>query len=254
MRGRSPSRESGLRGVARLLGIAGAREERRRSPRIHCRIRCTLRRGRRWLPARVLDVSEGGLCLLSPVRLQPRQTVQLRIDVPHRGPVEVEAVAWHVRRVKSGRAHRKAWSIGMIIEKAGEGFEVLLPDSPPTPATGAPDDLSEKLAALGAAPAAQPEPAEAVLEEDALSAEELDAIDVDLLSPAELASLSTPDADTAADAAAPGTLRIYRVRVKARRGPRTRTLTVGALSATEAEALAASELDDAWEILEVAAT
>lgn len=45
--------------------------------------------------------------------------------------------------------------------------------------------------------------------------------------------------------------RVFRVRVKARSGPRTRVLSLGADSESEARAAAAAELSDAWEILEV---
>lgn len=245
---RRASGTGGLRGVARMLGIGTeARGERRKAPRIQCRLSCTLRRGRRWLPARVLDVSEGGLCLLSPVELRPRQPVLLRIDVPRLGPVEVEAVAWHVRRVKSGRAHRKAWSIGMMIEKAGEGFEVLLPSGTTALEVdmGA-EALSSRLASLTTSSRADEGREEDALEEDCLSAEELDSIDPELLSPEELESLAKGPSSSASI-----TLRLFRVRLKARTGPRTRTLTLGAVSAAEAESLAAAELDDTWRILAV---
>ena len=73
----------------------------------------------------MLDVSEGGLCLLSPVALRSKQEVTLEIDVPPNGPVTVEALAWHVRKLKSATA--PSFSIGMMISKAGEGFRALLP-------------------------------------------------------------------------------------------------------------------------------
>ena len=91
--------------IARLLrkAIGTAQPERRKDPRVRCRLNCTVRKGRKRFPARVLDVSEGGLCLLSPVALRRKQSVVIQIEVPPRGPVEVEAVTWHTRPVKSGR-------------------------------------------------------------------------------------------------------------------------------------------------------
>lgn len=244
-------------GVRRLLGIS--HEERRQSPRIRCRLRCTLRRGRRRVRARVLDVSEGGLCVLSPVSLHPKQTLVVQIEVPPRGPVEVEAIAWHVRQVKAGSSGRKAFSIGMILSKAGPGFEILLPGGSEASGAWAADALAEKLedltgqeAAAGLQPSAQDPPEEMALEEDALSAAELDGVDLDLLSPAELQDLA--QATPSSEPWTPGpddTLKLFRIRVKAHAGPRTRTLTLGAVSATEAETLAGRELGDDWQILEV---
>lgn len=244
-------------GVRRLLGMS--HEERRRSPRIRCRLRCTLRRGRRRVRARVLDVSEGGLCVLSPVPLQPKQTLVVQIDVPPRGPVEVEAIAWHVRQVKTGSSGRKAYSIGMILSKAGPGFETLLPGGSEASGAWAADALAEKLGdmagregAAGNPSSSQDAPEVTALEEDALSADELDGVDLDLLSPSELQNLA--QAPPSSEPWAPGpddTLKLFRIRVKAHAGPRTRTLTLGAVSASEAEVLAGRELGDDWQILEV---
>jgi hypothetical protein len=176
--------------------------------------------GRRAIRARVLDVSEGGLCLVSPVALRPKQEVTLQIDVPPHGPVTVEAVAWHVRKLKSAPA--PSFSIGMMISKAGEGFRALLPGGDSRAA--GPDDVAAALAEITEQASAD---GDALLE------------DADLgLAP----EGSPPELE----------LEVFRVRVKATRGPRTRTLTLSASSAVEAESLARADLDDAWQILEVA--
>ena len=85
------------------------------------------------------------------------------------------------------------------------------------------------------------------LEEDALSAAELDDVDLELLSPAELAELSSRPKEPSPD----DSLQMFRVRVKSASGPRTRTLTLGAISAEEAETLATADLGDDCVILEV---
>lgn len=104
--------------------------ERRRSPRIKCRLQCTIRRGRERIRARVLDVSEGGLCLLAPAAFDREETLVVDIDVPRKGPVEVEAKAWHVRSAKKGSTTRRnAWIVGAMLVKAGDGYQALLPDS-----------------------------------------------------------------------------------------------------------------------------
>lgn len=237
--------------IDRFLHLGkGSRGERRSSPRVNCRLQCTLRRGRRAVRARVLDVSEGGLCLLSPAELRPKQNVLIVIDVPRKGPVEVEAVAWHVRQVKSGRAHKRAWSIGMMITKAGPGFAALLPDGASAD-LGLEDDLSAKLAAMpvtrSAGATAAPAHEDAVLDEDSLSAEELAELDTELLTRDQIEMLCARS-----DASPDDTLKLFRVRVKAKVGPRTRSLTLGAVSLSEAESLARQEFDDEmWHVIEV---
>ena len=57
-----------------------------RQPRTRCSLRCTIRKGTKRVRARVLDVSEGGLCVVAPVRLQHKMTVQIEIEHPRHGP------------------------------------------------------------------------------------------------------------------------------------------------------------------------
>jgi hypothetical protein len=205
----------------------------------------------------VLDVSEGGLCILSPVAFKPKQPLVIEIEIPPQGPVEVEAVVWHVRAAKSGRSGRKVWSIGMMISKAAAGFDALLPghsrhwdDGASEARVGKPEERSPDRRA----PAAP----DLALEEDSLSAAELDDLDLELLSPAELKDLTPPSpagrgGSPRAKTSSPDTLRLFRIRVKAQTGPRTRTLTLGAVSVAEARALASADLGESWVILEVKA-
>lgn len=79
----------------------------------------------------------------------------------------------------------------------------------------------------------------------------------------ELVSHTMPDEPHESDALEPqsdplpdlGTdtpgLRLFRVRVKARSGPRTRVLSLSAESEREARALVESEINDEWDVLEV---
>ena len=157
-------------------------------------------------------------------------------------------MAWHVRKVKSGRAGVKTWSIGMMITKAGEGFEALLPDG----SVGWDSDPSAELHAKLAELPQEESPtlsdsALDELEEDSLSAAELNDVDLGLLSPAELRDLSYRPKEASPD----DTLQMFRVRVKAASGPRTWTLTLGAVSTEDAGRLARSDLGADWVILEV---
>ncbi len=94
-------------------------------PRIRCRLPCTVKRGRKRVRARVLDVSEGGLCVVSPVRLPMRVTLEVIIEDPRCGPVEVEAVVWHDRPFKQPSSGRKGFATGMVLSKGGPDFQAL---------------------------------------------------------------------------------------------------------------------------------
>ncbi len=86
-----------------------------------------MHRGRDRIKARVLDVCEGGLCVLSPVELKKGQTLQIAIDVPKHGPAKIEAFVWHVRSVKSRSTRRHTWSAGMVLVKSDDTYARLLP-------------------------------------------------------------------------------------------------------------------------------
>ena len=94
--------------------------ERRRSPRTQCRLHCRIRRGRDRIRARVLDVSQDGLCVLSPVQLRKGQSLEVEIDLPGHGSVNIHADVWHVRRTKSKATLRTSWSAGLIITKSDD--------------------------------------------------------------------------------------------------------------------------------------
>ena len=219
-----------------LRKAAGSPEDRRKSPRKSCRLSCTIHRKRKRIPARVLDVSEGGLCLLSPVALQAKERVVLHIDVPPHGPSEVEAIAWHVRRVKSGNSRRKSWSVGMMITQADGSFQKLFDSQRHTDAEAQPADSK----------------ASEFLEELTLDSEKLSpewdqwSSDWD-----QLFEQSERLLDASEEVLSQADLQVFRVRIKATAGPRTRTLTLNANSGEEAAASAAADLGDAWKILEV---
>lgn len=226
--------------VRRIRQATGRQRDRRKSLRVRCRLNCTMRRRRTRIPARVLDVSEGGLCVLSPIPLQREESVVLHIDVPPHGPVEVQAKAWHVRRMKRQRAGRETWSIGMMITGAGVGLESLFPGGRqggiPSEAENAPrEPTSQTSDAL-------------YLDSEELSPEwEEWSNDWDQrFEESEKLVAKTGEAPNA-------DLQLFRVRVKASTGPRTRTLTLSAASKAEAEELAKADLDASWVVLEVEA-
>ena len=94
--------------------------EKRHSLRTRCRLHCRILRGRDRIRARVLDVSQGGLCVLSPVELQKGESLASEIDVPGHGTVNVQASVWHVRSTISKATRRKSWSAGLILTKSDD--------------------------------------------------------------------------------------------------------------------------------------
>ena len=100
--------------------------ERRTSTRTRCRLGCLVYRGQDRIRTRVLDVSENGLCVVSPVELEKGQTLEIVIDVPNHGNARVTADVWHLRRVKNKTTGKRVWAAGMMIVKSDEAYARLL--------------------------------------------------------------------------------------------------------------------------------
>ncbi len=94
-------------------------------PRTRCRLPCTVRKGTKRVRARVLDVCEGGLCVVAPVRFQHKMAVQIEIEHPRHGAIEVEAVVWHVRPFRQPSSGRESWAVGLVLSKGGPDFQAL---------------------------------------------------------------------------------------------------------------------------------
>ncbi len=98
---------------------------------------------------RIVDVSEGGLCLLSPIWLDPKKPVQIAIDFPGRGIATMRVEVWHIRREKSRVSNTKVWTAGAILVDADGTYGQLLEAAglaaraEPTPATRAGEEKPE---------------------------------------------------------------------------------------------------------------
>lgn len=176
--------------------------ERRGSPRVRCHMRCELARAGRRTQGTVLDLSEGGLCVQSELDVEQGTAVAILLRLPRGREIAVEALVWHVRRVRGRVGGAGSRVLGLMIAKAPDEYYGLLhltePD-PPSP----PQDQQ--------------------------------VVDPPLPSQEEPAPSLTP----------------FRIRVKARSGPRTRVLSMSAQSVDEAKEFANSDLGSDWEILEV---
>ncbi len=209
-----------------------AESERRRSPRAQTRLHGRVLRGRERIRVRIVDVSEGGVCLLCPVWLDPKKPFPLEIDVPGRGVSLARIEIWHIRREKSRVTNNKVWVAGALLSEADGTYAELLAaaglasrtaQAPPPEPARAPAARSPK--AASPAPASSPGTSRGT------------------------SPTTAPDAaaDAAIDAAEP---RIFRLRCKATGSPRTRLLSIAADSEAEALSLARKDLGAEWSVLE----
>jgi hypothetical protein len=242
---------------------AGRSDERRRQPRVSCRLHGRITHGRERIRARIVDISEGGLCLLLPVWLNPKQPLAIGIEVPGRETATVHVEIWHIRREKSRSSNSKVWVAGAILRDADTAYAQLLAAA--GLATNAADRASE-----AAKPEAEPtsaanpvgSPAARAcppIDSSAASARSTTSASTTTTTASKAAQTSatgprsTPAA-MAADAIDEVEPRIFRVRCKAKGSPRTRVLSLAAESVEEAHKLATQDLSAEWDILEVSET
>ena len=100
--------------------------ERRQTKRAPCRLRCRVTRGKEQVASRIVDVSEGGLCLILPVWLKPKQPYDISIDVPGTGLSRVQVEIWHIRREESKNAKSRVWIGGAMILASDDAYSKLL--------------------------------------------------------------------------------------------------------------------------------
>jgi hypothetical protein len=183
--------------------------ERRKTMRAPCRLRCRVAKGSQQIPARIVDVSKEGLCLISPDWLKPKENYEISIDVPGTGVSRVHIEIWHIRREKSQGTNGKVWIAGAMLTDADEAYAKLLK------ATGI------KSGDIGPEAEAAPTTPNRASKENAIHP-------IDSIEP-----------------------KVFRIRCKARGGPRSRVLSLAADSEEQARALATRDLGDEWAVLEV---
>ncbi len=220
--------------------LAGKSDERRRTPRVNCRLHGRITRGRERIRARIIDISEGGLCLLSPVWLNPKQPIAIAIEVPGRETATVRVEIWHIRREKSKTSASKVWIAGAILRDADTAYAQLLeaaggaastsrvePAPAPTPAVPAHTSTQTNASARSvAAPGSKNERTTRGEDRSGKAA------------PSPIDSIDSADPQ------------VFRLRCKAKGSPRTRMLTIAADSQAEALELARQDLGTDWSVLE----
>jgi hypothetical protein len=191
---------------------------------------------------RIVDVSDGGLCLLCPVWLDPKKPVQIEIEVPGRGVSTARIEIWHIRREKSRVSNNKVWVAGAILIDADGTYAELLAAAGLALPAGSPSPGAEATAAKTSLPqpATPAAPARASNPGSATTATRAKASTAKLAAEAPL-----PEAEM--DSADP---RIFRLRCKANGSPRTRMLTIAADSEAAALEIARQGLGAEWSVLE----
>lgn len=94
--------------------------DRRRSPRLRCNVPCELRLRAGPVAGRVRNVSEGGLAVDAPIpALGDGQPIVIRLQPQRRPPIELTALAWHVRTSRRPGAPSQ---LGLVLSKAGDDY------------------------------------------------------------------------------------------------------------------------------------
>lgn len=248
----------------REVSIDHDSEDRRRSPRASCRLHCRVLAGNERTRARIVDVSNGGLCLLSPTWFASKSKIHISIDVPNRGESIVEAQVWHVRRQKMHGGTRKVWAVGVMLEETDDPYQRLLlaagvaPEKSELPEAGRPT-----VKAASASLANSTLSRSHAEEQSDLHSASLPPVQSIPSIPSRSASLKDTLTGSApqeprveSEGLAPEDMiepKIFRIRVKATGGPRTKVLTLTAESEEEARELAVRDLESRWTIMDVRA-
>lgn len=208
--------------------MGGARaegSERRKSLRVRVQLPCEIAHAGRRVQGVVRDLSAGGLSVQADVAAQEGDALALAIQPKGRDPVAIEALVWHVRRVRQRSTGAESARLGLVLSSAPDAFLALLR----SPASGdaARNKAAQQAPSSEAPPVSSPESAAVATGADRAQAE------------------PGPDADAAAAASR------YVVRVRKRASSRTRRILVFADSADDASTSALAETGPDWSVLDV---
>jgi hypothetical protein len=142
-------------------------EERRKEERIKVRFPCDLAFGKKRASGMVMDLSAGGLSVASDKSADQGESVFVRLHPKGRPSIDVEALVWNVRSVKSRGKGKASARLGLVLSEAPDEFLELLKSKAPTPvakprrpARSARGRTPEPDAANEAEPETAPPPAE----------------------------------------------------------------------------------------------
>ncbi|MBW1686972.1 MAG: PilZ domain-containing protein [Deltaproteobacteria bacterium] len=107
-------------------------EERRKEERIKVRFPCDLAFGKKRASGMVMDLSAGGLSVASDRKAEQGESVFVRLHPKGRPSIDVEALVWNVRTVKSRGKGKTSARLGLVLSEAPDEFLELLKSKAPT--------------------------------------------------------------------------------------------------------------------------
>jgi hypothetical protein len=137
-----------------------AANERRKETRIKVRFPCDLALGRRRASGTVLDLSAGGLSVTADAKLDQGDVVFVRLHPKGRSSVDIEALVWNVRRIKSRGKKGASTRLGLVLSEAPAEFLELLKSRAPADVAKPAQSAQECSPEPQAAGDAEPPPAE----------------------------------------------------------------------------------------------
>ena len=108
-------------------------EERRKEERIKVRFPCDLAFGSERASGMVMDLSAGGLSVAADRKAEQGESVFVRLHPKGRPSIDVEALVWNVRAVKSRGKGKASARLGLVLSEAPDEFLELLKSKAPTP-------------------------------------------------------------------------------------------------------------------------
>jgi hypothetical protein len=195
--------------------------ERRKDERIKVRFPCELDFGPERALGTVRDLSAGGLSVAADRSAEQGDSVFVRLHPKGRASIDIEALVWNVRTVKSRGDAKASTRLGLVLSEAPDEFLDLLKSKAPPRVTrpGQPTKPSQSRL---------PEPETAPETEPEAEPE------------------SAPEIEPPTEASS------YRAHVRQPGTTRTRTILVFATSAEEAAERALVEVGAGWNLLEIA--
>jgi hypothetical protein len=107
-------------------------EEGRREERIKVRFPCDLTFGSKRFSGMVIDLSAGGLSVVADRNPEQGESVFVRLHPKGRPSIDVEALVWNVRSVKSRGKGKASARLGLVLSEAPDEFLELLKSKAPT--------------------------------------------------------------------------------------------------------------------------
>jgi len=101
--------------------------ERRKHPRIACRIPCEFEGGLKGIKGVVRDLSTGGLSVRADIRAPSEgELLSLTLRPPGSGAISLDCLAWHVRRLRHPGTGRSVTQLGLVLARGSEPFMKLV--------------------------------------------------------------------------------------------------------------------------------